>query len=143
MSEQAKPDKIKPSFNQKLKHWAKKLKDDIIALYYAIKHSQTPLYAKAITAIVVGYALSPIDLIPDFIPIFGYLDDVILLPLGIAMVIKLIPYEVLQSCREEAANNPPAMKPKLWIAAYVIVAIWILVLYGIYIVSNKDVQACC
>lgn len=101
-------------------------------MYFALKHPQTPLYAKIFVAIIVGYALSPIDLIPDFIPVLGYLDDVILLPIGIAIAIRLIPANVLDACREEAKNNPPAMKPKIWIAAYVIIMLWLVVLYALY-----------
>jgi len=83
-------------------------------MYFALRHPLTPLYAKIFVAIIVGYALSPIDLIPDFVPVLGYLDDVILLPLGIALAVKLIPEDVLTACRKEAQNNPPAMKPKIW-----------------------------
>lgn len=120
------------TLNQRLQQWARRLKSDVIAMYFALKHPQTPLYAKIFAAIIVGYALSPIDLIPDFIPILGYLDDVILLPIGIAIAIRLIPASVLDACRQEAKNNPPAMKPKNWIAAYVIVMLWIIVLYALF-----------
>lgn len=118
--------------NQRLRHWARNLKSDVIAIYFALKHPDTPLYAKIFAAIIVGYALSPIDLIPDFIPVLGYLDDVILLPLGIALAIRLIPASILDACRAEAINNPPAMKPKLWLAAFVIVMLWLIVLYTLY-----------
>lgn len=120
------------SLHQKLIHWARKLKSDIIAIYFALKHPQTPLYAKLVAALVVGYALSPIDLIPDFIPVLGYLDDVILLPMGIALAIRLIPIAVLAACREEVKKNPPTVKPKLWVAAYVIVILWFSILYALY-----------
>ncbi|MBC8051661.1 MAG: DUF1232 domain-containing protein [Sphingobacteriaceae bacterium] len=130
--EQEKSKEQELTLNQWLKQWARKIKRDIITMYFALKHPQTPLYAKIFAAIIVGYALSPIDLIPDFIPVLGYLDDVILLPLGIALAIRLIPTSVLDSCREEATNNPPAMKPKIWVAAYVIVMLWLTVLYALY-----------
>jgi uncharacterized membrane protein YkvA (DUF1232 family) len=120
------------SLNQRLKKWARKLKSDIIAIYFALKHPLTPLYARLVAALVVGYALSPIDLIPDFIPVLGYLDDVILLPLGIALAIKLIPSAILAACREEVQKNPPALKPKIWLAAYVIGLLWLSVLYALY-----------
>ncbi|WP_414714878.1 YkvA family protein [Sporomusa sp.] len=120
------------TLNQRLKHWARTLKSNIITIYFALKHPQTPVYAKVFIAIIVGYALSPIDLIPDFIPVFGYIDDVILLPLGIALAIKLIPTNVFNACREEARNNPPVMKPKIWVAAYVIAILWLVVLYALY-----------
>ncbi|SMC93223.1 YkvA family protein [Sporomusa malonica] len=118
--------------NQRLKQWARKLKSDVIAMYFALKHPQTPLYAKIFAAIIVGYALSPIDLIPDFIPVLGYLDEVILLPLGIALAIRLMPTSVLDACREEAKKNPPTIKPKMWLATYIIVMLWLLVLYALY-----------
>ena len=120
------------TLNQRLKQWARKLKSDVIVMYFVLKHPQTPLYAKIFVAIIVGYALSPIDLIPDFVPVIGYLDDVILLPLGIALAIRLIPASVLDACREEAKNNPLTMKPKIWVAAYVIVMLWLAVLYALY-----------
>ncbi len=120
------------TLNQRLKQWARKLKSDVIAMYFALKHPETPLYAKVFVAIIVGYALSPIDLIPDFVPVLGYIDDVILLPLGIALAINLIPTVVLKACREEAMDNPPAIKPKIWAAAYVIVILWCVVLYALY-----------
>lgn len=124
---------VELSLNQRLKKWARKLKGEIIALYFTLRHPQTPLFTKIIAAIVVGYALSPIDLIPDFIPILGYLDDVILLPLGIALVVRIIPKDILDACREEARINPPVMKPKIWLAAYVIMMIWVAILYLTYV----------
>lgn len=120
------------TLNQRLKLWARKLKSEVIAIYFALKHPQTPFYAKIFAAIIVGYALSPIDLIPDFIPVVGYLDDVILLPLGIAIAIRLIPTGVLEACREEAKKNPPVIKPRIWFVAYVVVMLWLLVLYSLY-----------
>lgn len=132
MPEQGKRREIKLTLNQRLKEWARKLKGDVIALCFALKRPETPLYAKVVTAIVVGYALSPIDLVPDFVPVLGYLDDVILLPLGIALAIKLIPIDVLTACREEARNNPPALKPKIWAAAVVIVFLWLAIVYAVY-----------
>ncbi len=117
---------------EQLKQWARQLKYDVIALYFSLKHPRTPLYAKIVTAVIVGYALSPIDLIPDFVPILGYVDEVILLPVLISVAIKLIPADVLNACREEAIKNPPAMKPKIWVAAYVIIIIWTILLFGLY-----------
>lgn len=117
------------TLNQRLRHWARRLKNEVIAIYFVMKHPETPLYAKIFAAIIVGYALSPIDLIPDFIPVLGYVDDAILLPLGIALVIKMIPANILVACREEAKTNPPAAKPKIWAAAYVIVMLWLVILY--------------
>lgn len=107
---------------------AKILKREIGTLYYAAKHKDTPLIAKVITVIVVGYALSPIDLIPDFIPILGYLDDIILLPLGIAFAIKLIPSEVIEESREKAVLLFEQEKKKSLIAGLIIIIIWLLLL---------------
>ena len=101
------------------------------ALYLACRDPRTPWYAKAMGVCVIGYALSPIDLIPDPIPILGYVDDLILLHLGIAAVRKMIPQEVLSECREKA-KDLTQRKRKNWIAAGVIISIWILV--AIYII---------
>lgn len=102
---------------------ARQLKREVFALYYAYKHPRVPWYAKVVAACVVAYALSPIDLIPDPIPVLGYLDDLVILPLGIALVLRLIPEDVLAECRRQA-QKPPT-RPVNWIAAGVIVAVWI------------------
>ena len=105
---------------------AKRLKNEIHALYLAARDPRTPWYAKGLGACVIGYALSPIDLIPDPIPILGYLDDLILLPLGIAAVRKMIPKEVLAECRLKAQETSFQRKHKNWIAAAVIIVLWII-----------------
>jgi uncharacterized membrane protein YkvA (DUF1232 family) len=107
----------------RLKTWARALKRDVHAIYLAARDPRTPWYAKALALAVAGYALSPIDLIPDFIPVVGYLDDVILVPAGIWLVIRLIPADVLAEHRAQAdaATSRPVSKP----AAAAIVAIWI------------------
>lgn len=120
------------SLNRRLHEWARKLRDETVALYFALQHSQTPFYAKIFIAIVVGYAFSPIDMIPDFIPVLGYLDDVIILPLGIALAIKLIPTSVLDACRKEAAKKPLAIYPRIWVAAVVIILLWALIILALY-----------
>ena len=122
-----------------LKNWkqkAKTLKKELYALYLAYKDPRVPWYARAVAIIVVGYAFSPIDLIPDPIPVLGYLDDLILIPLGIALVIKLVPAEVLNECREKAEQRLNHSKPKNWVAAGVIILIWIslFALVGYYCV---------
>jgi len=109
----------------------KKMKVDIGALYFAIKHQDTPLVAKAIAVLVVGYALSPIDLIPDFIPVLGYLDDVILLPLGIGLVIKLIPREIMKECRKNSKTYFNNVKRVSWVAAIMIIIIWLSIIFTI------------
>lgn len=88
--------------------------------------SEVPWYAKLIAVCVVGYAFSPIDLIPDFIPILGYLDDLVLVPLGIALVLKMIPVEVMAECRNKAQAVRDLGKPTNWVAAGVIIAVWLL-----------------
>ena len=102
---------------------AQRLKTETYALALAYRDPRTPWYAKGFLALVVGYAFSPIDLIPDFIPLLGYLDDLVLVPLGIALAIKMIPPEVMADCRERA---PAEMaRPRSWVAAAVIVALWL------------------
>lgn len=102
------------------------LKKETFALYLACRHPRVPWYAKVLALIVVGYALSPIDLIPDFIPLLGYLDDMILVPLGIMLVIRMIPAEVLAECRQKSETTVGRMTRAGKIAAAVIVMIWIM-----------------
>ncbi len=104
---------------------ARRLKQEVYALYLASRDRRVPWHARAAAVVVVAYAFSPIDLIPDPIPVLGYLDDLILVPLGIALVIKLIPPEVLQDCREKAAATMKAGKPKNWVAGGIIILIWV------------------
>lgn len=108
-----------------LKDRARRLKAEIRALYLAARHPATPWYARVLVAAVVAYALSPIDLIPDFIPVLGYLDELILLPLGIAWAIRLIPQSVMAECRERATSALQDGKPQGRIAAAVIVLLWL------------------
>jgi uncharacterized membrane protein YkvA (DUF1232 family) len=108
------------------KQQVRKLKKETYAIYLACKDSRVPWYARALAAVFVAYALSPIDLIPDVIPIIGYLDDLILVPLGIALVLKMIPLPVLAECREKAKTVMAQGKPTSWIATSVIVCIWLL-----------------
>jgi uncharacterized membrane protein YkvA (DUF1232 family) len=110
------------------KQWARKLKIDSFTLYYAYKNPRTPWYAKIWAAVVVAYAFSPIDLIPDFIPIVGYLDDLVLIPLGMALAIKLIPRDILEECRRLANDRANSRKPFNWVAGGIIIAIWAAVL---------------
>jgi uncharacterized membrane protein YkvA (DUF1232 family) len=107
-----------------LKARARGLQRDARAIYLAARDPRVPWYAKALALAVAGYALSPIDLIPDFIPIIGYFDDVIVVPLGIWLVLLLIPREVMAQYRAEA--NEAASRPRNWGAALVILAIWIV-----------------
>ena len=119
----------------KLKAVAAQLKEKIIALHLAARDPRTPWYAKALIVCVVAYALSPIDLIPDVIPILGYLDDLVLLPLGIYFALKLIPPEILADCRAKAAMG--ATLPRSWCAAGFIVLLWLVtvVLLGYFLLE--------
>ena len=112
-----------------LKAKAKELKYNISALYLAYRRKDTPLAAKILIIITVGYALSPIDLIPDFIPIIGYLDDLIILPFLIYISLKLIPKEIMDECREEAKDLWKSGKPKKWYHAIPIILIYILIIF--------------
>jgi uncharacterized membrane protein YkvA (DUF1232 family) len=114
-----------------LKWWAERkaqLELEVRALYLAAKDPRTPWHAKALVGLVVAYALSPIDLIPDFIPVLGLLDDLALVPLGVLVARRMIPAEVMAECRERAAAAA-ARAPRSWIWTWVvvIVAIWLLV----------------
>jgi uncharacterized membrane protein YkvA (DUF1232 family) len=110
------------------KRQAKLLEVKIYTIYLAYKDPRVPWYAKAFTACIVAYAFSPIDLIPDFIPILGYLDDIVLIPLGIALALKMIPKEVIKECEEKAQAILSQDKPKSLVAAAIIVAIWVFII---------------
>lgn len=106
------------------KHRARQLKADTYTLYLACRDPRTPWYAKLVAACVVAYAFSPIDLIPDFVPVLGYLDDLVIVPLGIALAVKLIPGPILGECRIKA--RAAMGRPTNWVAAGVIIVIWLL-----------------
>ena len=110
-----------------LKLRAKQLKTDVPALFLALKDKDTPIPAKVFAGITVAYALSPIDLIPDFIPVLGYLDDVLLLPFLVALTIKLIPRDILEEKRRQSEDLWKDGKPKKWYYAIPIVLIWLLI----------------
>ena len=116
---------------KKLKERAKQLKTDIPAVFLALKRKETPVLAKIIAAFAVAYALSPIDLIPDFIPVIGFLDDVLILPGLVALVVKLIPADVFAECRKESEGLWTDGKPKKWYYALPIVFIWLLLIFVI------------
>ncbi|MDF2486188.1 MAG: rane protein [Herbinix sp.] len=111
-----------------LKERALRIKTDIPAVFIALKRKDTPLLPKIIAGITIVYALSPIDLIPDFIPVLGYLDDLIILPALIALTIKFLPEEILQSSRLEAEGLWSNGKPKRWCYAMPIIILWVIVL---------------
>lgn len=110
---------------REVRSWARRIKRDVHALYLAGRDPRVPWYAKALAALVAGYALSPIDLIPDFIPLLGYLDDVILVPAGIWLVIRLIPADVMEEHR--ALADAVEARPVSRRAAFAVVTIWIAV----------------
>jgi uncharacterized membrane protein YkvA (DUF1232 family) len=107
---------------------AKRLKSEVHSLYLAARDPRTPWYAKVLAAFIIGYALSPIDLIPDFIPVIGYLDDLIILPAGITLLIKIMPKEVLLEWRAKARSQPISFG-KNWVAGMITVLIWFLLTY--------------
>jgi uncharacterized membrane protein YkvA (DUF1232 family) len=111
----------------KLKAKAEALNTYIPALFIAMKRSETPISAKIFASITVGYALSPVDIIPDFIPVLGYLDDIIILPLLVALTIKLIPLDIMEECKQEAHKLWKEGKPRKWRYAIPIIASWIAI----------------
>jgi uncharacterized membrane protein YkvA (DUF1232 family) len=109
---------------REIKNWARALKREVHAIYLAAQSPRVPWYTKCLAMAVVGYALSPIDLIPDFIPVLGYLDDLIIVPLGIWLVLSLIPEDIMTACRTRADEAVTGPLGKM--AAITIVAIWIV-----------------
>ena len=116
-----------PGMLARLAQEARRLRTETLALYFAARHPDTPWTARLLVAFIVGYALSPIDLIPDFIPVLGYLDELILLPLLLGLAIRLIPPPVLAECRQRAGEWVGRPRPSSRIAAFVIFMIWLLV----------------
>ncbi len=112
----------------RLKERASVLKSETAALYLAFKRKDTPLLAKIIVGITVCYALSPIDFIPDFIPVLGFLDDVLILPLLIALAIKIIPKQILKECRKEAETMQKGEASKRFIYALPVIIIWLFII---------------
>jgi uncharacterized membrane protein YkvA (DUF1232 family) len=121
------------------KRWASELKKNIYALYLASRNPNVPLLAKIIIGVVVAYALSPIDLVPDFIPVIGYIDDLLLLPLGIWLAIKLIPKDVWRECQLLAREQVSELSSNRCAAA-IIVIIWILIVIFLMLISWKYVR---
>lgn len=108
---------------ERVKSWAKSLKRDVVALWIAARSPRTPVAAKIVAGAVAAYALSPIDLIPDFIPILGYLDDIVIVPLGIALAIRMIPAALMADFRAEAVSTD---RPKNLYVAALIVGLWLV-----------------
>ena len=125
-----------------LKQRAHQLEAEIFALYLAARDPRTPWYTKLLVAGIVAYAFSPIDLIPDFIPVLGYLDDLILLPIGVALAMKLVPQQVLAECRARAQETIQNGKPVSRVGGAIIVLIWLVLAalclvwaYGVFMVQ--------
>ncbi|MDQ0219591.1 DUF1232 domain-containing protein [Peribacillus cavernae] len=112
---------------KKLKAWARELKRNIYTLYFAYRDKRAPWYAKVFTAFIVAYAFSPIDLIPDFIPILGYLDDIIIVPAGVWIALKLLPDEVIKNAKMKAEGKM-GKKPVNWVMGTLILTVWLLLL---------------
>lgn len=111
----------------RLLQWAERLKAQIVALWFCYRHPHMPLIAKLLAVAVVAYAFSPIDLIPDFIPVIGLLDDAILLPIGVWLTLKFIPKPILDECRDKAAQwlAEKHGKPRNWFGAAMIIVLWL------------------
>lgn len=106
--------------------WARVLKHNTYALYLAARHPRVPVVAKVMATLVAAYALSPIDLIPDFIPVLGYLDDMILLPLGIALAIRLVPKPIWEECLQQAERELSNGLPRSRMGVVIMIAIWVI-----------------
>jgi len=120
---------------EKAKQWAKALKRDVIAVYLAARDHRTPLSLKVLAAAVAAYALSPIDLVPDFIPVLGYFDDLLLVPLGLALVIRLLAPEVLADARSRASAY--LARPRSYGAALCIVVVWVALAWAAWWVWHR------
>jgi uncharacterized membrane protein YkvA (DUF1232 family) len=117
---------------QKLRQRARQLKAETLVLAIAFADKRTPLTAKLLIGLTVGYLLSPIDLIPDFIPVLGYLDDLIIVPLFITLSIRLLPKHVLAEARQHLTDNPQKLKKNNWIFAAVIILIWLAIIFYLF-----------
>lgn len=122
----------------RLKRWAARLKRDVLALWLAARDPRTPLIAKVTAAAVAAYALSPIDLIPDVIPVLGYLDDLLLVPLGILLAVRLIPDDLMADCRARAARI--AERPVSRAGLIAVVAIWAALALGALLLWRHSLQ---
>jgi len=122
------------------KHRARQLESETYALYLACRDPRVPWYAKAFAVCIVGYAVSPIDLVPDFVPVLGYLDDLVLVPLGITLAIKMIPPTVLDECRKKAREALSHDVPGKRAAAAIVVAVWLLLIAFIVLVIGRAIK---
>ncbi|OZB98817.1 YkvA family protein [Paenibacillus sp. XY044] len=118
---------------EQLKSWARQLKRQVFVLYFAYRDKRSPWYAKLFSMCVVAYAFSPIDLIPDFIPVIGYADDLILIPLGVLAAIKMMPEEVIEDSKKKADIRMKQGKPANWVAGGIIIILWTAVIAAVLI----------
>lgn len=126
------------NFLPALKSFVAKMNQKLLVLYLSSKDQRTPMTVKILAVCIVAYALSPIDLIPDFIPVLGYLDDIIIVPLGIALCLKLIPEPILQDNRRKASKLNKNILSQNWYAGVLIIILWIIVIsvIGYFILKN-------
>lgn len=123
----------------RVRGWARRLAKEVAALYLAAGDPRVPWYARALAVVVVAYALSPLDLIPDPIPVLGYLDDLLLVPAGVALFIRLVPDDVWAECRERATREDPTVSGRLGImAAALVVLVWMAVAIGLWRVMSPE-----
>lgn len=118
-------------FGQSLIFWAHRLKAEVFAVSLALRDPRTPWAARVLGALVVAYAFSPIDLIPDFVPVLGYLDDVLIVPLGVWLTVRLIPPEVMAEMRQRAQAERPAHKPLNWWGGVLVFVVWLTLGVGV------------
>ncbi|MDE2311278.1 MAG: DUF1232 domain-containing protein [Betaproteobacteria bacterium] len=111
------------AFMVSARNWARRIKRDVLVVYFAARNPEAPLIVRILALAIAAYALSPIDLIPDFIPVLGYLDDLIIVPVGILLVVRLLPPHVLAYSREKA--DTVLGRPRSWVAAVFIVCVWL------------------
>jgi len=116
------------------------LKTETYALYLAYRDPRVPWHVKVLLAVVVGYALSPIDLIPDFIPVLGYLDDLVLVPIGIALALRMVPMVIMDECRQESRELMAEGMPVSRLAACVIVVIWVLCIASVAVILRRSLH---
>lgn len=119
---------------ERIKAWAERLEKEVWALYYAYSDPRTPWFARIFSGLVIAYAISPIDLIPDFIPIIGYLDDALIVPLGIWLAIKMIPSQVMSEARTKALAMPPEILADRRKSLLLIISIWVVIILVIALI---------
>ena len=125
----------------RLKEWAVHLERETFALYFAYRDPRTPWYAKLLVGFVVAHTLSPIDLIPDFIPVLGYLDDLIITPLGLALSLRLIPAHVMAEAREKAQSDLTDVNKIKRVGLLIVISIWLIGLFFIFLIINSYLKA--